>query len=350
MKTLPVDLLTQLKQESHTLTFLFKLDLTSNRSYYWTSFDQQIPYLSVWWEPKGIIFDQQNVSLLPKADSITLQVNNVDQKFSDFALANEIRGKQVTVYQAALDKNNQVISAVIVFLGYTDQIDINQKRATIEVYNHMIKWRKLTPRRNHFATCGWVFGDVAGEVTGTDALNYRCVISHVSSSSNRPITGSVSTQYWSTQGSHGTAWINATPYQDGTCGYYGLNISFISGGPYVPTTGKYIKSHLSSGGAYLIGIEETTFGTWAAGNMEGTLYFSSMVNSSFVDGEKMMVCASSGTTGLSTDAGTFYNPPTTVTWCDQSYDRCVILGNTTNFGGFRWLPGLATKNIIWGRK
>lgn len=39
----------------------------------------------------------------------------------------------------------------------------------------------------------------------------------------------------------------------------------------------------------------------------------------------------------------------TQTWCDQSYDRCVELGNSDNFGGFRFLPALEEKEIWWGR-
>jgi len=37
------------------------------------------------------------------------------------------------------------------------------------------------------------------------------------------------------------------------------------------------------------------------------------------------------------------------TWCDQSYDRCVVLANTDSFGGFRFLPSLEEKKIWWGR-
>ena len=36
-------------------------------------------------------------------------------------------------------------------------------------------------------------------------------------------------------------------------------------------------------------------------------------------------------------------------WCDQSYARCSELGNTANFGGFRFLPALMEKQIWWGR-
>ena len=36
-------------------------------------------------------------------------------------------------------------------------------------------------------------------------------------------------------------------------------------------------------------------------------------------------------------------------WCDHSYDRCVALSNSNNFGGFRFLPSLQNKQIWWGR-
>lgn len=36
-------------------------------------------------------------------------------------------------------------------------------------------------------------------------------------------------------------------------------------------------------------------------------------------------------------------------WCDRSYARCRALGNTDNFGGFRFLPDLMDKELWWGR-
>ena len=37
-------------------------------------------------------------------------------------------------------------------------------------------------------------------------------------------------------------------------------------------------------------------------------------------------------------------------WCDRTYSRCSALSNTTNFGGFRWLPSIMDKEIWWGRR
>jgi len=36
------------------------------------------------------------------------------------------------------------------------------------------------------------------------------------------------------------------------------------------------------------------------------------------------------------------------TWCDRSYTRCNALGNTANFGGFRFLPSIENKKVWWG--
>jgi len=37
------------------------------------------------------------------------------------------------------------------------------------------------------------------------------------------------------------------------------------------------------------------------------------------------------------------------TWCDRSFSRCSALNNTSNFGGFRWLPSIVDKEIWWGK-
>ena len=36
-------------------------------------------------------------------------------------------------------------------------------------------------------------------------------------------------------------------------------------------------------------------------------------------------------------------------WCDRTYTKCVTLSNTTNYGGFRWLPSIVDREIWWGR-
>ena len=37
------------------------------------------------------------------------------------------------------------------------------------------------------------------------------------------------------------------------------------------------------------------------------------------------------------------------TWCDRTYKRCSALGNTANFGGFRWIPSIVDLKVWWGK-
>lgn len=50
------------------------------------------------------------------------------------------------------------------------------------------------------------------EVTGSDALNYRCIRSHVADANNKPITGSNYLLYWEQAGSSGSAWVTGISY------------------------------------------------------------------------------------------------------------------------------------------
>jgi len=53
------------------------------------------------------------------------------------------------------------------------------------------------------------------EVTGSDALNYTCILKHTSAAINKPITGGSYSLYWKQTGSAGSAWVTATDYVNG---------------------------------------------------------------------------------------------------------------------------------------
>lgn len=53
------------------------------------------------------------------------------------------------------------------------------------------------------------------EVTGSDALNYQCVLGHTSATINKPITGGSYSLYWKQAGSAGSAWASDTAYTNG---------------------------------------------------------------------------------------------------------------------------------------
>lgn len=49
-------------------------------------------------------------------------------------------------------------------------------------------------------------------ITGTDALNYTCIKSHISATTNKPVTGADWASYWVQKGTGGVAWADATAY------------------------------------------------------------------------------------------------------------------------------------------
>lgn len=53
------------------------------------------------------------------------------------------------------------------------------------------------------------------EVTGTDALNYSCIMGHTSAAADRPITGANWRLYWRQTGSAGSTWVTGTAYTNG---------------------------------------------------------------------------------------------------------------------------------------
>lgn len=52
-------------------------------------------------------------------------------------------------------------------------------------------------------------------VTGTDTLNYMCILGHTSSLETKPITGSSYREFWRQTGSGGSAWATDTEYTNG---------------------------------------------------------------------------------------------------------------------------------------
>ncbi|MFA7706548.1 MAG: hypothetical protein WCX91_05565, partial [Candidatus Omnitrophota bacterium] len=76
-----------------------------------------------------------------------------------------------------------------------------------------IYWRRLNP----YETSSWVTDKVYTEgdiVTGTDNLDYRCIRHHLSTDTNKPITGDGYSTYWQTPAvtTRGSAWSNSKSY------------------------------------------------------------------------------------------------------------------------------------------
>ncbi len=338
MKSFISDYLVSLAAPYHTITNLFEFQFA--QTLYFTSFPQNIPYDSHWWKHKAISFDEARLSMGSSVDSLDLIIPNVDKWFSTLALAESLVGKPVFIYQAALDNNNHVILAELIFFGYVDKRGFNQVKGTMPVKNHMALWRKQTPPL-HTPSCRWIFKNRADEVIGSpDGLNYRCLVDHPAVAANRPNGGAVSSQFWTQIGNQGVTWITGTQYQSGSCQFPGRYLAFTLGGTHVLAQGETITQGAASAVIYDIQLDS---GAWALATAAGVLTFVSQTGA-FSAG-----IIQQGGVNVGTMTGDSIAPANYI--CDQSWEACKKYGNDVNFGGNRWLPWLEdpANRIYWGK-
>lgn len=162
MITLADDLLQELMKSVFAIHHLIQLTLTS-RVFYWTDSDQNIYYTN-WWENHPIKYDNIVQSGDLEAGTLRLTVSNVDKTFSDLVQTESIQNKVCQIKRVFLDRNLDVIGTpTLIFYGYTDEIQINNKNAIINVADEMIKWKTEIPRRTHTGKCQWrEFNNVTG--------------------------------------------------------------------------------------------------------------------------------------------------------------------------------------------
>ncbi len=158
MRALPPSLSSELAKEAHYLRTLVEISLSTSTLYY-TDADMDIYHNGKVYLSRGLAFDVANLSLLPKVDSLSVELDNVQLEMSSVMMNNEVRGRQFTVYRVALDQYLNVLATALLFLGQMDRISYDHQRCRIEVYNQFIKWQTPTPRRKHITTCAWTFRD-----------------------------------------------------------------------------------------------------------------------------------------------------------------------------------------------
>ncbi len=96
----------------------------------------------------------------------------------------------------------------------------------------------------------------------------------------------------------------------------------------------------------VIGVEEIFRGLISDWIIEETYVTINVVNELILWRKKPLRSASSSCPWLF--KGTECTYAGAELWCDQTYDRCRSLNNDLNYGGFRFLPSIAEKQIWWG--
>ena len=260
MRTIPAELAAELTTDFNCVRHLFVFQWST--IWKWIDFDQDIYYGGDWYRSRDIVFPEAQISATPEVDSITVEIDDVDQSITNIVLSEDIKDKRALIYQVALDKNLQIMGAPdLFFVGNCERgaKDQGATRFSIEVLNDMGRWKRPTPRRTYSPTCPWDFRHGPSKVT-IAGTTYTCKLDHVAHTVNRPGTGAYWTTFWTVAGWGGATWTEGDWYLVGTCRYSG--------------------------------------------------------------GE---------------------------TWCDNSPDHCLTIGNRPNFGGFPYLTALQDVKIWWGR-
>lgn len=222
MRTLPQELAAEITKQAFTIYHLFIFEFA--KTYRWTDCPNNIYYAGEWYLAKAISFDAVSLSMNPRVDQITVNLDDVDKKITKIILSEDIRDKRMKIYAVPLDSNLSPIgTALMLFLGYCDASSkqIGRKSFTIEIYNDMIKWKRLTPRRITTPTCIWDFKNGPAKILGSNGYTYTCILDHCGHPSNFPITGGDWATYWQLTGSGGIQWIEGDWYTVGTCRYSG---------------------------------------------------------------------------------------------------------------------------------
>jgi len=222
MRNLPIELTADLTKDFFISKHLFVFEWS--RTQRWTDCANDIYYGGNWYLSRGIGFDAVALSMNPKVDQITVEIVDVNKSISKIILSEDIKDRRCWIYSVNLDKNLQAIGApILLFLGYCDASSkpIRSEKVRIEIYNDMIKWQRLTPRRLTSPTCQWDFKHGPAKVLGTDSNTYTCKLDHVAHSTNKPTTGGNYATYWTLTGSGGSIWIDGDWALAGTCRYAG---------------------------------------------------------------------------------------------------------------------------------
>lgn len=181
MRSLPTAVTDELNAEIAFLTYIVEFEF--DVPVYYTNADMSIYYDGKTYTPRGLDFGALEYSITPEADKVSLTMDNSDGLVSGWIMTSEIRGKNFNLWLVALDNNMQVIGEPVALFvgGLIDGIKCKRESATIEIFNHMILWKKKIPGRMHQGNCTFVFKNTAtckyaGVATHCDKSYDQCVL------------------------------------------------------------------------------------------------------------------------------------------------------------------------------
>jgi hypothetical protein len=98
-------------------------------------------------------------------------------------------------------------------IGEDGEPNANQTAIASDILNGFVKWLQVVHKVKIWKLV-WDYKKFSApsEVTGPDSNIYTCILSHVSSSASKPVTGDDWTSYWILKGTTGGVWADSTAY------------------------------------------------------------------------------------------------------------------------------------------
>lgn len=349
MRVLDFTVLAELIKPAYQYFFLLELQLSTTVRY--TSNDIQIWYQGNKYTAREFVFSSINYAAALSADSADIQIGDADSILSTLLLSEDCRNKTAilslgvmvgdptadidwekaaswsTDEEWSITSLNTTPAVNTLFRGFIGEWKIEEAEVALKITNEFILWKKK-PLRSCSKTCPWTFNKspYTNLITGWRGTStYNTLVENgpdISSAINGTTeTDNAYSEYFSvTRGKLYRVDVTLT-LNSGQLPtfYYGINAAH---------TGWANSKTLASGVNTFIFRSESTyayeylqFQNTIAANWSAIVTLYEVTECAYIGSEL---------------------------WCDQSYERCLALGNTLNYGGFRFAPAMQEKQVWWG--
>lgn len=330
MRNLDANLSAELAKTAFTYFHLIEFSFTS-ATYRYTDFQYDLYYGGNKFSPRGMSFGDLGSNTGLSVDKVTVELDDTDLVLSALLLGEDVRYTQCSFYVGAIDANHEIIAVNEFFRGVVDSWELPEPKAKITVATELIKWQDDTLRIAQ-STCPWTFNSAPYTNLVTGWNNDGTHPYDTLTDSGADITSAIKLGPGA-----GQANSDAFSVTIGTLYKLIVTLSMTSGeNPTVYCGLNAAHTGWQKNEVLVAGVENTFIwrseSTYASEFICIANTIASNYAATFILYE-VTECAYVGTE----------------TWCDQSYDRCAALLNMDNFGGMRFIPAIAEKEIWWGK-
>jgi len=144
---------------SEIRAFTLVRKVIDEQAYCFTECDVPIPLAGELYSPRGYKAGQISYSLARIVDSMSLDIDNLDDLFTAPYVGGNPQGSQVEIFAVALDEDYQLIGAypddhILLFSGSIDDWQLAEGKLTITIASDMVQWHQRTMRMQS-SSCSW---------------------------------------------------------------------------------------------------------------------------------------------------------------------------------------------------